>query len=358
MKLKFFIGIFYIGMISLFACSDAPREQDETQEKAVNGQEITIMTHDSFSISKELLAGAQEKLGAKIVILKSGDAGEALNKAILSRNNPLADIFYGVDNTFLSRALGADIFVPYAPKSLDTIDPALKLDLENRLIPMDFGDVCLNYDIKWFDAHKTAVPASLEDLIKPAYKDLLVVQNPATSSPGMAFLLATISRFGQEGYLSYWKKLKINGLLVTNGWKEAYWGKFSAASEGNRPIVVSYASSPSAEVFYSETKLDKAPTGVVIENGSAFRQIEFAGILKGTKKLALAQKTMDFFLSTAFQEDIPLQMFVFPANRDARLPEVFETHAKITTAPASVDPRLIDTKRDAWIREWTETILQ
>ena len=181
---------------------------------------LTIMTHDSFSISKPVLA----------------------------------DIFYGVDNTFISRALDEDIFLNYAPKGLDAIDPKLLPQGQNQLIPVDFGDVCLNYDIKWFKTHKMTPPKRLEDLLDPAYKDLTVVQNPATSSPGLAFLLATISRFGEEGYIGYWKKLAANGVLVVNGWKQAYWGHFTAASKGNRPIVVSYASSPAAEVFYAETK--------------------------------------------------------------------------------------------------------
>lgn len=347
-KSKFFMIFLCLSVLSLFACSKEGGEQISS---------ITIMTHDSFSISKDLVSKFEEKFHAKLVILKSGDAGEALNKAILSKNNPLADIFYGVDNTFLSRAIKADIFVPYAPSYLDEVDTALKLDSENRLVPVDFGDVCLNYDIKWFQENNKNPPVMLEDLIEPEYKGLTVVENPATSSPGLAFLLATISRFGQEGYIDYWQKLKANEVLITNGWKEAYWGKFSAASEGNRPIVVSYASSPSAEVFFSETKLDKAPTGVVIENGSAFRQIEFAGILKGTSNMELAQKTIDFILSKEFQEDIPLQMFVFPANNNAELPEVFRKHAKITKEPAFLDSELINTKRDFWIREWTEKIL-
>ena len=348
MKSKFFMIFLCLLVLSLFACS-------KEEEKQIPS--ITIMTHDSFSISKDIVSKFEGKFHAKLVILKSGDAGEALNKAILSKNNPLADIFYGVDNTFLSRAIKADIFVPYASSHLDEVDTALKLDSDNRLVPVDFGDVCLNYDIKWFQESNKNPPVMLEDLIKSKYKGLTVVENPATSSPGLAFLLATISRFGQDGYIDYWQKLKANEVLITNGWKEAYWGKFSAASEGNRPIVVSYASSPSAEVFFSETKLDKAPTGVVIENGSAFRQIEFAGILKGTSNLELAKKTMDFILSKEFQEDIPLQMFVFPANNNAELPEVFRKHAKITKKPAFLDSELIDSKRDFWIREWTEKIL-
>ncbi len=320
-------------------------------------KQLTLMTHDSFSISNPVLADFENALGAKVIILRSGDAGEALNKAILARNNPLADIFYGVDNTFLGRALDEDIFVPYAPAGLDALDPALRPDSQNRLIPVDYGDVCLNYDISWFREHKIAPPRGLEDILDPAYKGLAVVQNPATSSPGLAFLLATISRFGQEGYLGYWKKLKANDVLVVNGWKEAYWGHFTAASRGDRPIVVSYASSPAAEVFYAETRPQTAPTGVVVDNGSAFRQVEYAGILKNSPHQALAQKAMDFILSPRFQEDIPLQMFVFPASQKAALPKVFADHARITDTPARLTPELIGKNRDRWLREWTEAVL-
>lgn len=339
------------------ACSTEPEVKEDTAAPAPPAA-LTLMTHDSFSISEPVLAAFEKHLGTTVTILKSGDAGEALNKAILTKNNPLADIFYGVDNTFLSRAKASDMFVAYAPKGMDTIAESLKLDPENRLIPVDYGDVCLNYDIAWFQTRNVTPPESLEDLLKPEYKGLTVVQNPATSSPGLAFLLATVSRFGKDGYIDYWKKLKANDVLITNGWKEAYWGEFTAASKGNRPIVVSYASSPAAEVFYATEKPDQAPTGVVIQNNSAFRQVEFAGILKGTKHLALAQKAMDFILSTTFQEDIPLQMFVFPANSTAVLPEVFKAHAKITDSPAQLPPEEIDAYRDQWIQEWTEAILQ
>lgn len=321
-------------------------------------RELTIMTHDSFSMSESVLEDFKKAVGADITILRSGDAGQALNKAILSKNNPMADLFFGVDNTFIGRALDNDLFIAYTPKGFEDIDTSLLLDDKNRLIPVDFGDVCLNYDIKWFKAKHLAPPAGLEDLIRPAYKDLTVVQNPATSSPGLAFLLATISRFGENEYISFWQKLKANGVMVVNGWQEAYWGQFTAASKGNRPIVVSYASSPAAEVFYAEQKPDTAPTGVVIGNKSAFRQIEFAGILKNSANTDLAKKAMDFLLSKPFQEDIPLQMFVFPANTKANLPDVFLKHAKITDAPASLPPVEINRNRDKWLREWTENLLR
>jgi len=319
---------------------------------------LTIMTHDSFSASKPVVAEFEKQHRIKLQFLKTGDAGAALNQAILSKSNPMADVFFGVDNTFLSRALMADIFEPYDSPLLAKIPAHLKSDPENRLLPVDFGDVCLNYDKKWFAQKKLPPPAVLEDLVKPEYKGLAVVENPATSSPGLAFLLATVGHFGEKGYLDFWKKLRGNDVQVVDGWKEAYWGQFSAASKGTRPIVVSYASSPPAEVHFAEKPLTEATTAALTAPGTCFRQTEFVGILKGTKNLTLAQKLVDFMLGKSFQEDIPLQMFVFPANPEAVLPEVFVKYAKIAKEPVLLSADAIDANREKWIEAWTETVLR
>jgi len=319
---------------------------------------ITLMTHDSFNVSRDVVAVFEKENNVTIRFLKSGDAGTALVQAILSKENPLADVFFGVDNSFLSRALAADIFIPYASPMLSGIPAHLQLDQKNRLLPVDYGDVCLNYDKKWFRKNNLAPPADLADLVKPAYKGLTVVQNPATSSPGLAFLLATIGRFGEDGYLDFWKQLRENKVMVANGWEDAYYGHFTSASKGDRPIVVSYASSPPAVVYYSEKPVAEAPTAAVVSNNSAFRQIEFAGILKGTNEVELARKLIDFLLSKPFQEDIPLQMFVFPANPAARLPEVFVRHAVVAEEPLSVSPAAIEKNRENWIEDWTTTVLR
>ncbi len=322
------------------------------------GNSITLMTHDSFNISKEVIAIFEQENDIKVRFLKSGDAGAALVQAILSKENPLADVFFGVDNTFFSRAVNADIFLPYSSPLLNEIPAALKLDDQNRLLPVDYGDVCLNYDKEWFKQNNLAPPKDLADLIKPEYKGLTVVENPATSSPGMAFLLTTIGKFGEEGYLDFWKKLRDNKVIVASGWEDAYYGHFTSASKGDRPIVVSYASSPPAVVYYSEKPLSESPTAALVADNTAFRQIEFVGILKGTKQLQLAQKLIDFMLSRKFQEDIPLQMFVFPANETAELPEVFIKHAVTADKPVNVSPSAIDANRDAWIEAWTNTVLR
>ena len=320
--------------------------------------EIILMTHDSFSVSKVVVAEFEAKHRIQLRFLKAGDAGAMLNQAILSRNNPMADVIFGVDNTFLSRALEADMFMPYRSPLLADIAAPLKLDPTCRLLPVDFGDVCLNYDKKWFEAKSLAPPAALEDLTAPAYSGLTVVENPATSSPGLAFLLATVGHFGTESYLDFWKKLRAGNVLVAAGWEKAYWGYFSGASKGDRPIVVSYASSPAAEVHFAEKPIDQPPTAAVLQKGTCFRQIEFVGILRGTKKADLAKKLVDFMLARTFQEDIPLQMFVFPANKTAVLPVVFVKHARIAEQPVFVSPQDIAAYREKWIEAWTETVLR
>jgi len=339
--------------LALLLCTSGPPASLAQSEKT-----ITVMTHDSFNISRKTIALFEKENNAKIRFLKAGDAGAALIQAILSKKNPLADLFFGVDNSFMSRALKADIFTPYSSPQLINIPDYLKLDKQNRLLPVDYGDVCLNIDKAWFAKHKLTPPQDLADLIKPEYKGLTVVENPAVSSPGMAFLLATISRFGEEGYLDFWAKLRKNEVLVANGWEDAYYGHFTSASKGDRPVVVSYGSSPAAVVFYSETPVSVAPTAAVVSDGSAFRQIEFVGILKGTKNLQLAEKLVDFMLGTTFQEDIPLQMFVFPANSNVRLPEVFTRYAAVADKPANIPPASIEKNRSRWIEAWTDTVLR
>jgi len=324
---------------------------------AVVTETLTLMTHDSFAVSDAVIQAFEQANQVKVTILPSGDAGAAVNQAILAKDAPLADVFFGVDNSFLSRALDNGIFESYNSPMLAQVAAEFKLDPENRMLPVDYGDVCLNYDKDWFAQKKLTPPATLDDLLKPEYKGLLVVENPATSSPGLAFVLATIVKFGDPGYLDYWQKLVTQDVLVVDGWTEAYTAEFTRY-KGTRPIVVSYASSPPAEVYYAEKPLSDTPIAAVLGEGTCFRQIEFMGILAGTKKRALAEKLIDFMLDVKFQEDIPLSMFVFPVNPQAKLPELFQKYAKIAAKPATLPPADIAAKRDTWLKAWTETVLR
>ena len=321
-------------------------------------QILTVMTHDSFAASQDVVKAFEDANHAKVNFVKSGDAGAALNKAILTKDAPLADVFYGVDNTFLSRALDADIYEPYPSPALKDIPAEFKLDPSNRALPVDYGDVCINYDKKYFADKKLKVPQSLEDLTKPDYKGLLVTENPATSSTGLAFMLATIAHFG-DSFTDYWKQLKNNGLVVVDGWETAYYTNFSASSgHGPQPMVVSYNTSPAAEVMFAEKPLDDSPTASILGPDTCFRQIEFVGILKGTKNAALADKFVDFMLSKQFQEDMPGQMFVYPVLPGAALPDAFTEYSQLPKQTATLDPKVIAEKRDVWIQAWTDTVMK
>ena len=355
------LWIVLIGLFVLTACAGQPAEEAGNAGSGENRQTLTLMSHDSFAVSEEILAAFEAEHNVDIVLLPSGDAGAALNQAILAADNPLADLFFGVDNAFMGRALASGIFEPYQSPVLAEIDDAFALDSSYALLPVDFGDVCLNYDKAWFAESGLALPASLAELAEPQYKSLLVVENPATSSPGLAFMLATVGEFGTDGdytFLDYWADLRENDVLVSNGWEDAYYGQFSVTGEGERPLVVSYASSPPAEFIYADPPVEASPSASLVEPGMCFRQIEFVGILKGTEQRELAEKLIDYMLGQTFQEDIPLNMFVFPVNGKAKLPQAFTDWAQIPAESANVSPEEIDANRDAWIEAWTEVVLR
>jgi thiamine transport system substrate-binding protein len=355
---KVLVILFLLSSLLTVSCGQDPAGKTPRPSAAeAEPDTLTVMTHDSFAASEEVLAAFEEQHQVQVQILEAGDTGTAVNKAILSKDNPLADVFYGIDNTFLSRALEEDIFLPYRSPVLEEIDDRFELDDQHRVSPVDYGDVCLNYQKAYFDEHNLEPPSSLEDLTEPEYRGLLTVENPATSSPGLAFLLATIGRFGEDQYLDYWEELAENDLNVVNDWETAYYSAFSQAG-GSYPIVVSYSSSPPFEVIFAEEDLDEPPTAAVVENESCFRQIEFVGILQGTEQPELAEKWIDFMLSPTFQEDIPLNMFVFPVNPNAELDETFQQYLEIPEDTAEVDPQAISENRETWIQAWTDLVLR
>lgn len=358
MKLaRSFTMLVLFGLL-LAACAPAatPTPDATTPSEPVT---LTVMTHDSFAVTEDLIRQFEQENNVKLVFAKSGDTGAALNLAVLSKDAPRADVFYGVDNTFLSRALEAGIFEPYASPLLADIPAEFKLDPANGALPVDYGDVCINYDIAYFTEKGLAVPASLDDLLKPEYKGLLVTENPATSSPGLAFVMATIAQYGPDKYLDFWKGMVDNGLVVASDWETAYYTNFSGSSgKGAQPMVVSYGSSPAAEVVFADPPREDAPTASIVGDNTCFRQIEYVGILKGTQQRTLAEKFVDFMLGVSFQEDMPLQMFVFPVNSQAKLPEAFTKYVQIPAKPATLDPAQIDANREAWINAWTEVVLK
>ncbi|WNZ08369.1 thiamine ABC transporter substrate-binding protein [Streptomyces sp. 11x1] len=346
-----------LGLAALSACGSS---SDDTG--AGGTKTVTVVSHGSFAYSKDVLKAFEKESGYKVKVLKSGDAGQAVNQAILTKDNPQGDVFFGVDNTLLSRALDNGLFQSYEAKGLDKVGAEYQLDKdEHRVTPIDSGDICVNYDKAYFEKNKIEPPKTFDDLIKPEYKDLLVTENASTSSPGLGFVLGTAAKYGDGGWEGYWEKLKANGVKVVDGWEQAYYQEFSGSTDGrkaggDRPLVVSYASSPPAEVVYADPRPKTAPTGVA--EGTCFRQIEFAGLLSNAKNAEGGKALIDFLISKRFQEDMPLNMFVYPVVEGASVPAEFTEYGPAAKDPETMAPEKIAENRDQWVKSWTSLVLK
>lgn len=329
---------------------------------SARAETLTLLTHDSFAVSKEVLRSFTDATGITVRVLQAGDAGAVVNRAILTKDRPIADVLYGIDNSLLPRARAAGLFEPYASPRLEAVDPAYRFDPDHLVTPVDVGWVTLNADLAALSAAGLALPGDLSQLTDPRYRGTLVVEDPTTSSPGLAFLLMTVARFGEGGpgdWLDFWAGLRENDVQVASGWNDAYYTDFSRYG-GDRPLVVSYNSSPAAEVVFADPPVDRSPTANVLCAGCAYRQIEAAGILAGTEHRKAAEALIDFLLSDRFQRDMPLQMYVYPVVRGVPVPDVFERYARVPDAQqtASVDPQRLDAQQRRWLGQWTAVVQQ
>ncbi len=328
-------------------CSLVGQEDDGKSE--VRGTEVTLVTHESFELPKELVARFEKDTGYELKISKLADAGTLTNQLVLTKDDPVGDVVFGIDNTFATRAIDEGVFEGYAPElPAGAEEYELPGDDADALTPVDTGAVCVNVDSAWFRKNGVPEPRGLDDLTKPAYRDLLVVPAASTSSPGLAFLLATIGRY-DEGWADYWKALVANGVKVVKGWTEAYFEDFTF-SGGDRPIVVSYDSSPA---FTLDKAGEKSSTRALLDG--CYRQVEYAGVLKGAGTDAdAAHAVVDWLLSPEVQAALPSSMYVFPVADDVELPAEWARFAKRPGSTEQVDPAEIAEKRKAWLEEWTD----
>ncbi|WP_084105192.1 thiamine ABC transporter substrate binding subunit [Demequina sp. NBRC 110056] len=360
-------GAIALATLTLAACSSGSEPEAEPTDGAtgatasatptapeevdLSGQSVTVVTHDSFGVPDEVLAAFEEETGLTVEFAAPGDAGALVNQLILTQDAPIGDVVYGIDNTFASRAIDEGVFADYvsqAPAAADAAEYAIAGS--DALTAIDYSDVCLNYDLAWFEDNGVPVPQAIGDLTDPQYSGLLSVTNPATSSPGLAFLLATVADQGDD-WTTYWETLRENDLRVTPSWSDTYFVDFSVPNYGgDYPLVLSYASSPPSEV------IDGKPTSAALLD-TCFRQVEYAGILEGAENPAAAQAVIDWMLSDDFQASLPGTMYVYPVSSSVDVPAEWAEFAPLSDAPLTMDPAEITANRDAYIAEWTSIVL-
>ena len=352
------IASFLIAATLGVGCGSTSSSSTETTGSgSIEPVTLTLLAHDSFTYPEGIFDAFTAQTGIAVEVVLAGDAGELVTKAVLTSGNPEGDVLWGVDNTLLSRALDADVFVPYASANLSSMSRDVTIDVPgHEVTPVDTGDVCINYDVQWFEDEGITPPGTLDSLTNKSYANRIVVPSPLTSSPGLAFLLATIAEFGEGKWQEYWSTLRDNGVLVVDGWTEAYTVEFSGSSgKGAHPIVVSYGSSPPAEVIYANPPVTTAPTAVAAL--TCFAQIEYAGVLRGSEHVEEAKLLIDYLTDVTFQESLPLSQFVYPVNGAAKLPQEFLDYAVKPENPLRMAPDVIAKNRTRWLDEWKQIVV-
>lgn len=355
--MKYRAGLALLLASTVAACSAVGSGGPSPTSAGTARGEVRLVAHDSFSLSDGLLDAFTAETGYAVTVVQPGDAGTLVNQLVLTKDAPIGDVVFGIDNTFASRALDEGVVVPPSPA---LTAPALA-DAQRYAVPgdggaltaIDVGDVCVNVDHAWFAERGLAEPVTLDDLAEPEYRDLLVTPSPATSSPGFAFLLATVGAFGEDGWADYWRRLADNGLKVTEGWSDAYYVDFTAGGgDGTRPLVLSYASSPP----YTVPEGGDAPTtGALLD--TCFRQVEYAGVLAGAANPAGAAALVDFLLSDEVQADIPGSMYMYPVSSAVSVPDDWAQWAPLADAPFDVPAADVAAHREEWLATWADVAL-
>ncbi len=332
---------------SLIGSSSSGSSGGDGADGTESGGTVVLLTHESWALPKKLIRSFEDESGYTLEVEAAGDAGTLTNKLVLTAGAPAGDVAFGVDNTFATRALDADVFQDAEVSPAPGAEAYALPEGSDRLLPVDSASVCVNIDTDWFSAHDVTPPRTLDDLAKPAYHDLLVTPGAATSSTGMAFLLATIAKYGDD-WPDYWSALLDNGAKLTDGWSDAYYVDFTQGGQhGQRPIVVSYDSSPAFTVSDG-----RSTTRALLD--TCFRQVEYAGVLDGAANPTGARAFLEFLQSPAVQAALPTSMYVFPVRSGTPLPADWKRYAKQPTSPWSIDPAEISAHRSDWLTTWTE----
>ena len=287
--------------------------------------EVIVYTYDSFSgewgSGPEIARLFEEKYGIKVTYADCGDSGQILSKAVLEKADPYADVLIGLDNNLSAQAAESGVLLEYKPQNADTlISKDLSDELNNGgkwlLTPYDYSHFAMIYD----SLSDIPAPTSLEDLTNEVYSKKIILMDARTSTVGLGFE-AWVKAIYQDKADDYMKRLEPSILTVAPGWSVGY-GMFT---DGEAPLCISYTTSPAYHVEYDEGDRFKA---LVFEQGHV-RQIEGAGIVKGTKNLKGAKLFMDFLISDEAQNIIPLTQWMFPANKNIELPESYKAAAPV-----------------------------
>jgi thiamine transport system substrate-binding protein len=321
----------------------------------ISKETLVVYTYDSFvswGPAGELKEVFEARYDCNLEFVTAGGGKATLSRLLAEREagGTDADLFMAEVND-VPRVATYDLFLLVTVEDIPNIafvPQDLLLAQTAGLIPYEYGYITLTYDSQVLSEED--LPERLEELADPRYKGMLVCEDPRTSSTGFSFLLWTIARFGEEGYLDFWRSLDPTLLTITQGWSEAW----TLLTHGEAPIVVSFSTDTAYGAMYEDSLRYRA----FAPGGEGYRTVYGVGIVRETDHPELAKGFIDLLLSKEIQELLPRTEIMFPANEMAELPEEYQEHAVIPSDPLMLPLEIVGARMDNWLHDWARVITE
>ncbi len=326
---------------------------------------VRILTYDITGFSDEMLSTFTNQTGFEIELVKADDAGGILEQLLQTQDAPQVDLAIGLDNTYLQTALDAELLQEHSTDVSGLSSAALEPYNGPFAVPFDRGDVCLNYDESRVDGENLSVPTSLWDLTEPEWDGLAAFPSPLTSSPGRAFMTATVDYFenddnGTTDAFDWWEAMAENGAIFTSGWTEAYeihysggYGEWVEGHIGDAAMTVSYCHSPGVEAYYSSNWTKS--TSLTLPRAT-FHQVEYAAVVAGASEIDGANAFLAYLLSEDVNRNMPENNLMQSVLVDATWPETdgYAHHTDTPELNAEITTQRIGQDMDGWLSSWQD----
>ena len=332
-----------------------------------NDGKLTIVTYDVYGLTQEMLDNFENETGYEITMLKLDDSGSVLDHLLQHKNNQVADLAIGLDNTYLPVAEDHNVLWKHGLELPNLSSQISESHLTDFAAPFDHGYICLNYDKSVIDGENYTIPTSLWDLTSEEFNGKVAIPSPETSSPGRAFMSATTYYFDMDednttDWTDWWKEMSANDVIITSGWSEAYeihysggYGQWEDGHIGDAHFVVSYCHSPGVEAHFGGNYTISATLNL---DNLAFHQIEYASIVEGAN-LAAANAFIEYLLSEEINSEMPVQNYMYSILENSSLPEDtgYKYNSVIPDKPAIIDQQSIIDNMDEWLSMWNSAMV-
>lgn len=326
---------------------------------------LTIVTYDIIAITDDVLNEFTNQTGVQVEMIRTDDAGGILEHLLLTKDNPQADLALGLDNTYLQTAFQFDLLAEHGAQ-IPVLDSKATIPYNgNKAVPFDQGYICLNADTQALSENHISFPTTLEELTAPDWKGKTAFPSPVTSSPGRAFMVASIDYFEQQSSnttaFDWWADMADNDAIFTTGWTEAYethytggYGIWNEGHIGDAWLTVSYCHSPGVEALYGGNSTISAAVDI---DFASFSQVEYAAPVNGGGSKNAVNAFIEFLLTDEVNTNMPENNLMYSVLEGKDLPETngYRYHSPVPSQPSTIEMDRIGQEMDDWLKDWRDS---